>query len=121
MGFVTAVDDLHTSFSKENKEKVLWGPSEVLSRHGVPPRRLVDMTALAGDSADNIRGVHGVGPKKALELLRVRSPSLIADAEDMYIDALLIEWWLLTFIFLLLYLNSGLIDLRMSLIGQMRY
>ncbi len=74
--FFTRSGRFHTSFfSKENKEKVLWGPSEILLRHGIPPHRLVDMTALSGDAADNIRGVYGVGPKKALELLRVRSCS----------------------------------------------
>ena len=41
----------------------------VAERHGVTGERLLDLLALAGDSADNIPGVPGVGPKTALKLL----------------------------------------------------
>jgi DNA polymerase-1 len=40
------------------------------ARLGVPPERVVDYLALVGDSADNIPGVPGVGPKTALDLLQ---------------------------------------------------
>ncbi|MFP3294456.1 MAG: 5'-3' exonuclease H3TH domain-containing protein, partial [Hydrogenobaculum sp.] len=33
------------------------------------PSRLADYLALIGDSVDNIKGIKGVGPKKAVELL----------------------------------------------------
>lgn len=36
---------------------------------GVEPERVCQYKALVGDSSDNIPGVRGVGPKKALELL----------------------------------------------------
>ena len=41
----------------------------VRERHGVTGERLLDLLALAGDSADNIPGVPGIGPKSALKLL----------------------------------------------------
>lgn len=41
----------------------------VRERHGVTGERLLDLLALAGDSADNIPGVPGIGPKTALKLL----------------------------------------------------
>jgi DNA polymerase-1 len=44
--------------------------SNASERLGVPPERVVDYLALVGDSSDNVPGVHGVGEKTALELLR---------------------------------------------------
>ena len=41
----------------------------VLSRYGVPPSKLGDLLALAGDSSDNIPGAPGIGPKTASALL----------------------------------------------------
>lgn len=38
-------------------------------KKGVPPEKLLDTMGLAGDSADNIPGVPGVGPKTAVKLV----------------------------------------------------
>jgi len=46
-----------------------YGIEEVKEKWGVEPVRVHDLLALAGDSADNIPGVPGIGPKTALELL----------------------------------------------------
>ena len=46
-----------------------YGPEEVKERWGVGPDRIQDLLALAGDSADNIPGVPGIGPKTAVTLL----------------------------------------------------
>jgi len=46
-----------------------YGMDEVKEKWGVEPVRVHDLLALAGDSADNIPGVPGIGPKTALELL----------------------------------------------------
>lgn len=43
--------------------------SEVKTKTGVGPDKIVDWLALIGDSADNIEGVPGVGPKTAAKLL----------------------------------------------------
>ncbi len=42
---------------------------EVQAKLGVPPERVIDLKALAGDASDNIKGVPGVGPKRAVGLL----------------------------------------------------
>ncbi|HET7333743.1 MAG TPA: DNA polymerase I [Rhizomicrobium sp.] len=41
----------------------------VMEKFGVPPNRVVDVQALAGDSTDNIPGVRGIGVKTAAELI----------------------------------------------------
>ena len=45
-------------------------PAGVEEKLGVPPERVVDYLALAGDSSDNVPGVPGVGPKGAVALLK---------------------------------------------------
>ncbi|MDX8398417.1 MAG: DNA polymerase I [Mariprofundaceae bacterium] len=46
-----------------------YGIDEVKEKWGVEPVLLQDILALAGDSADNIPGVPGIGPKTALDLI----------------------------------------------------
>ena len=46
------------------------GEAEVLEKFGVPPTKVVDVQALAGDSIDNVPGVPGIGVKTAAELIR---------------------------------------------------
>lgn len=46
------------------------GPREILGKTGVQPSKIVEWLALVGDTADNIPGVPGVGPKTAAGLLR---------------------------------------------------
>ncbi|MBO7509021.1 MAG: DNA polymerase I [Alphaproteobacteria bacterium] len=41
----------------------------VIEKFGVPPEQVVDVQSLMGDSSDNVPGVHGIGPKKAAELI----------------------------------------------------
>ncbi len=50
------------------KEK-RFGPADVKEKLGVPPEQVPDFLALAGDTVDNIPGVPGIGPKRALALL----------------------------------------------------
>lgn len=42
----------------------------VLSKYGVPPERIPEFMALAGDAIDNIPGVRGIGDKTAREILQ---------------------------------------------------
>ena len=42
---------------------------EVQEKFGVPPEKVGDVLALMGDSADNIPGIFGVGPKTASKLI----------------------------------------------------
>lgn len=50
------------------KQKMI-GPDEVFEKFGVPPEKVVDVQALAGDSIDNIPGVPGIGVKTAAQLI----------------------------------------------------
>ena len=45
------------------------GPDEVMEKFGVPPDRVVDVQALAGDSVDNVPGAPGIGLKTAALLI----------------------------------------------------
>ena len=47
------------------------GTPEVIERFGVPPNKVVEVQALAGDSVDNVPGVPGIGVKTAAELLGI--------------------------------------------------
>ena len=41
----------------------------VIEKFGVKPTQVIDAQSLIGDSSDNVPGVHGIGPKKAAELI----------------------------------------------------
>ena len=45
------------------------GEQEVIDYFGVPPSRVVDVQALAGDSTDNVPGAKGIGVKTAAQLI----------------------------------------------------
>ncbi len=51
----------------------------VMEKYGMPPRRLIDLKALMGDSSDNIPGVPGVGEKTATDLMQTFS-----SLDDLY-------------------------------------
>lgn len=60
-----------------DEKTVLWdgknevtGIPEVIAKFGVRPDQLRDYLAIVGDTADNIPGVKGMGPKAAAELLQ---------------------------------------------------
>ncbi|MBL8993548.1 MAG: DNA polymerase I [Spirochaetia bacterium] len=49
---------------------ITMGDAEVEEKWGVPPKGIIDLFALIGDTSDNVPGVKGVGPKTAVKLLQ---------------------------------------------------
>lgn len=46
-----------------------FGVAETIERIGIPPEQIIDYKALVGDPSDNYKGVPGIGPKTAVDLL----------------------------------------------------
>ncbi|MBX7255094.1 MAG: DNA polymerase I [Candidatus Hydrogenedentes bacterium] len=64
------VTDSVTVFDPNKEDEGQWiGIDEVRERFGVPPERVVEALGLMGDTADNVPGVRGIGPKTARTLL----------------------------------------------------
>jgi DNA polymerase-1 len=56
--------------SRSGNESILWGVEEVQKEFNVErPEQVIDILALMGDTADNIPGAPGVGPKTAMKLI----------------------------------------------------
>ena len=51
------------------REERRIGEQEVIDYFGVPPGKVVDVQALAGDSTDNVPGASGIGVKTAAQLI----------------------------------------------------
>ena len=55
--------------AKGAREERKIGQAEVFGYFGVPPAKVVDVQALAGDSTDNVPGARGIGLKTAAQLI----------------------------------------------------
>jgi len=62
--------------SRSGNESLLWGVDDIKQEFSVnDPGQVIDILALMGDTADNIPGAPGVGPKTAMKL--------VSNSEDM--------------------------------------
>ena len=59
-------DDVTMFDAMKNK---MIGHDEVIEKFGLPPKNVVDIQALSGDSVDNVPGVPGIGVKTAAQLI----------------------------------------------------
>jgi DNA polymerase-1 len=68
--FLQLVDDGITLFDPRAAEWRHITETDVIAEWGVYPRQMIDYQAIAGDTADNVPGVKGIGPKTIVNLLR---------------------------------------------------
>ena len=54
---------------KGYREPLIFDAQRVIDKYGITPEQVVDYKALMGDNSDNIKGVRGIGPKTAVNLL----------------------------------------------------
>lgn len=52
------------------KDPIIYDIPKVLGKYGISPTQIADMKGLQGDPSDNIKGVLGIGPKTARDLLQ---------------------------------------------------
>lgn len=55
---------------KGYREPLYYNAEKVVEKYGIEPEQVVDYKALVGDTSDNIKGVDGIGPKGASEMLK---------------------------------------------------
>jgi 5'-3' exonuclease len=51
-------------------DTTIYDEKAVIEKYGFAPAQMADYKALVGDPSDNIKGVSGVGPKTATELIK---------------------------------------------------
>ena len=56
--------------TRKSPDSILYDPSKVKEKWGVPPDKIIDLLGLMGDSSDNVPGVPGVGEKTAVKLIK---------------------------------------------------
>lgn len=67
--YLQLVSDRVRVFCYRGKQSVLYDEKTVTEKFGIAPRFFSDFKALAGDASDNVRGLPGIGPKTACELI----------------------------------------------------
>jgi len=71
------------SISSRDIEEEIFNVESVLKEWGVEPQRLPEIWALMGDKGDNVKGIPGVGPKKATKLIKEHGDlSTVLDLDD---------------------------------------
>lgn len=60
----------HVFMLNTRKDNQIMGAKEVEEIYGVPPKQIIDLLSLTGDTSDNVPGVAGIGPKTASALLK---------------------------------------------------
>jgi|LGVE01.1.fsa_nt_gb DNA polymerase-1 len=61
-------DKIHV-FKPRGKHSMMMTPETVQEKFSVTPEQVIEFKSLVGDTADNIPGIKGIGPKRAAEIL----------------------------------------------------
>ena len=64
------ISDAHNVRQFLYSKKAYMSEIQVLEKFGVYPHQLLDFLTMVGDSSDNIKGIHGLGPKSVSALLQ---------------------------------------------------
>ncbi len=72
------------SKGKRPRPEKMYAVADVEETLGIPPDKVIELKALAGDSSDNVPGVPGIGPKTALALMNKYGDmdGVLANAEN---------------------------------------
>lgn len=63
-------DSVSVRLAKNLNGTMMYTPEVVEAEYGVPPKKLIEIKAIQGDTSDNIPGVAGIGPKGATDLIQ---------------------------------------------------
>lgn len=58
------------TFKKGISDTIIYNEEEVKNKYGILPNQLIDYKGLVGDPSDNIKGVAGIGPKTAAQIIQ---------------------------------------------------
>jgi len=58
------------TFNKGVSDTTIYDEKAVTQKYGLAPSQMIDYKSLVGDPSDNIKGVPGIGPKTATEILQ---------------------------------------------------
>jgi DNA polymerase-1 len=87
-------------FMYDAYKDLIYDRDQVIKKFGVPPDRVGDYLALTGDTIDNIPGVPGIGPKRAVAILEkfdrfedalTQDPRIAAHREQALLSRKLVE------------------------------
>ncbi|AEQ21059.1 putative 5'-3'exonuclease [Rhodococcus phage E3] len=65
-----------------NDEDVMYDHARVVAEYGLPPRVMPEVWAIQGDTSDNIKGVQGLGPKRATKIIQAYGSLAAAIEKD---------------------------------------
>lgn len=68
--YIQLVNDSTSVFNKRGEKEFIFTPEKVREEFHIEPTQYIDYKALMGDQSDNIKGVPGIGPKTAANLLK---------------------------------------------------
>lgn len=91
--FNQLLDDTISIFKPRGKKSVTLTPALIKEQLNVSPNQIIEYKSLIGDTADNIPGIKGIGPKRAADILSYGSLDEIIEGSteipDKYLSKIL--------------------------------